>query len=50
MALYTGELLPRDHAEKVALHRAQVIGVLVSQLLFRGDLKAELQCTGSVET
>lgn len=39
----TGELLPQDHAEKVALHRAQVVGVLVSQLLFRGDLKAELR-------
>lgn len=38
-----GELEPRDHAEKVALHRAQVVGVLVSQLLFRGDLKAELR-------
>lgn len=36
---------PRDHAEAVALFRAEVVGSLVRRDLDRGDLAAELaQC------
>jgi putative transposase len=37
------EMKPRDHAEAVALFRAQVVGELVARTLARGDLEAELQ-------
>lgn len=36
-------LKPRSHAERIALFRAQVIGPLVAQQLFRGELKAGLR-------
>lgn len=37
------ELTPRDHAEAVALFRAQVIGDLAARQLDHGDLAAELR-------
>jgi putative transposase len=37
------ELAPRDHAEAVALFRAQVVGELVARQLQRGELEAELR-------
>ncbi len=36
-------LEPRDHAEAVALFRAQVVGELVARKLDRGELEAELR-------
>jgi len=36
-------LVPRDHAEAVALFRAQVIGALTRSALSRGELAAELR-------
>src|SRR6187401_214274 len=36
-------LVPRDHAEAVALFRAQVIGALTRSTLSRGELAAELR-------
>lgn len=36
-------LVPRDHAEAVALFRAQVIGALTRRELDRGELAAELR-------
>lgn len=35
-------LTPRDHAEEVALFRAQIIGPLARSALARGELRAEL--------
>jgi hypothetical protein len=37
------ELTPRDHAEAVAMFRAQVIGDLAARQLDHGDLAAELR-------
>lgn len=37
------EMKPRDHAEEVALFRAQVVGDLVARNLDRGELRAELE-------
>lgn len=37
------EMKPRDHAEAVALFRAQVVGDLVARNLDRGELRAELE-------
>lgn len=36
-------LTPRDHAEEVALFRAQIIGALACSSLARGELRAELK-------
>lgn len=36
------ELKPHSHAERVALHRAQVLGNLAQRDFLRGELKAEL--------
>jgi putative transposase len=36
-------LTPRDHAEEVALFRAQIIGALACSFLARGELRAELK-------
>lgn len=36
-------LRPRDHAEAVALFRAEVIGALVRRELQRGELAAEIR-------
>ena len=36
-------LVPRDHAEAIALFRAQVIGALTRSELDRGELAAELR-------
>jgi transposase InsO family protein len=36
-------LAPRDHAEAIALFRAEVIGALTRRVLTRGDLAAELR-------
>ena len=35
-------LVPKDHAEEVALFRSQIVGPLTRQLLQRGELSAEL--------
>lgn len=37
------ELSPRDHAEEVALFRAQIVGYLLTQELAHGELRAELR-------
>lgn len=37
------ELSPRDHAEEVALFRAQIVGDLIARQLEHGDLAAELR-------
>jgi putative transposase len=37
-----GDIRPKDHAEAVAIFRAQVVGALVRAALSRGELSAEL--------
>ena len=38
-----GSLRPRDHAERVALFRAQLLGPVLNRDLYRGELLAELR-------
>ena len=38
-----GSLRPRDHAERVALFRAQLLGPILNRDLYRGELLAELR-------
>lgn len=38
-----GSLRPRDHAERVALFRAQLLGPVLNRELYRGELLAELR-------
>ena len=37
-------LHPKDHAERVALFRAQVLGPILNRTLVRGELREELEC------
>ena len=39
----TAKLRPKDHAEEIALFRAQVLGPVLNRELYRGELLAELR-------